>query len=450
LTKERNGLTRTLAHYSVASRYEDLPEVVQHEATRALLNWVGVALGGCREYPVRIAAELASATGGRSQATVLGQGVRTDPASAAFVNCIASSVLAYDDAHLPSVAHPSGPAVASLIAIAQARQVSGAELLNAIALGIEIQCRVANMLVLPPSPFHPSIYINGFSGPIGVAAAVARVIGLDETRTAWAIGLAASQASGFRATHGTMTAHFRPGHATRAGVLAALLAERGFDCTDTALEAPGGFVDVFAPGADASIALDGLGNTHLMLTNRYKPYPCGIVIHPVIDACLELRAAMPKKATPAQIRLRVNPAVLTLTGKRSPRTTLESHVSVFHWVAVVFLRDRAGLAETEPACISDPEIGALREQIEAVADPAIGKSQAWAEAVLADGSRFQAQVRHARGSLERPLQDGELDVKFRDLAGTILPPDEVEQLRQACWSVASMANVEAGLGVLLP
>jgi 2-methylcitrate dehydratase PrpD len=445
-----SGLTRALARYAVASRYDALPEAVQREAERAFLNWIGVAIGGCHELAVMRAAQYVSAKGGSPQASLIGYGVQSDVESAAFVNCISSSVLAYDDAHLPTVAHPSGPAAAALFAVAQTRAVHGHAFLNALVLGIEVQCRIANMLVQPPSPIDPNFYVNGFSGPVGVAVAVGRILGLDEERMSWAIGIAASQASGFRATHGTMTAHFRPGHAARCGVLGALLAEQGFDCIDDALEARGGFIEVYAAGSEPRRALDALGTRHEMLRNRYKPYPCGIVIHPVIDACQEIRAKLPASAKLTRIRLSVNPLVLALTGKRRPRTQLESHVSVYHWAAVSLLKDAPGLAATEVGCLEDPAILALRDHIEALGCPEIGKGEARAEVALADGTVLNAHVVHARGSQARPMTNQELEAKFLSLATRILSREASERLLAACWRASEMDDVGESIGAMLP
>lgn len=444
------GLTRAIADYAVASGWDALPGAVRREAARAWLNWVGVAIGGACEPAVANAARYVAAAGAGGPATLIGHGVRAPVAEAAFVNCVASSVLAYDDAHLPSVSHPSGPAAAALFALAQARGVGGEDFLAALALAIELQCRVATMLVATPGAMNASLYVNGFSGPIGVAAGVGRLLGLDERRMGWAIGLAASQAAGFRATHGTMTAHFRPGHAARCGVVAALLAEQGFDCTDDALEARGGFIDVFAPGSAPETALDGLGTRHAMLENRYKPYPCGIVIHPVIDACLEIREQMTPQAAIARVRLSVNPVVLSLTGKRRPKTALESHVSVFHWAAVSLLGHAGGLAATEPGCLADPAVVALRETIEAEADPAIGKGEARAEVALTDDRVLYARVVQARGSEARPMTDDELDGKLRALTAGALPPAAVEPLLAACRGTAALADVGHEIGAMLP
>lgn len=443
-------LTRQLARYAVNSRFELLPQAVQHEAARAFLNWVGVTIGGSAEDASKIAARFVRQDGAAPLSSVIGHGFKTSAASAAFVNCIASSVLAYDDAHLPTVAHPSGPAASAVFAVAQARKVSGPEFLNSLALGVEVQCRVANMLVLAPAPMNPKFYVNGFSGPIGVAAAVGRLIGLDEQQMCWAIGTAASQASGFRAAHGTMNSHFRPGNATRAGVVAALLAEAGFDCIENALEVTGGFVDVYAPGSDFGMALAGLGEEHVMLENRYKPYPCGIVVNPVIDACREIREKLPPGAVIARAELGVNPLVLTLTDKREPRTTIEANISVYHWAAAALLRDSVGLETPEAACVADPAISELRARVEATARPELGKGEAMARVTLADGTVLESHVVHARGSQARPMSDSDLDAKFADLARIGLDPAQADKLRELCWQVGSLTDVGTAIGALLP
>ncbi len=443
-------LTRQLARYAVNSRFDALPQVVRHEAARAFVNWIGVTIGGSAEEASRLSAQYVRGEGAASIASAIGHGFKTSVASAALVNCIASSVLAYDDAHLPTVAHPSGPAASAVFALAQARRVSGAEFLNALALGIEVQCRVANMLVLPPAPMNPKFYVNGFSGPIGVAAAAGRLIGLDERQMCWAIGTAASQASGFRAAHGTMNSHFRPGNAARAGVVAALLAEQGFDCIENALEVPGGFVDVYAPGSDFDLALTGFGDEHVMLENRYKPYPCGIVVNPVIDAAREIRAQMPPGAVIVRAELGVNPLVLTLTDKREPRTTIEANISVYHWAAAALLRDTVGLETPEAACVAEPDIAALRAQVAAVARPDLGKGEATARVTLADGTVLQSHVVHARGSQAHPMSDADLDAKFDDLARIGLEREAADRLRDLCWQVGTLTDVGAQIGALLP
>lgn len=437
----RRAITNELARYATQSRFGSLPENVRTETARAFLNWMGCALGGCREPAVKLAATTVAQLGGGPQASIIGHAQRTDVASAAFVNCISSSILAFDDAHLATVTHPSGPVGAALLAFSENQKVSGQDFVNAFALGMELECRLSNLLVLPPSNFNVGFYVTGMSGPVGVAAAIGNLIGLDAQKMNWAIGIAASQSSGFRSTHGTMTAHFRPGHAARCGVWGAMLAANGFDSDEYALEADNGFVDVYASSANVDLAVDGLGQHFEMLSNAYKPYPCGIVIHPTLDACLEVRQQFGPKAELAQVTLKVHPLALKLTGVRTPRTTLESHVSLYHWAAAALQRGAAGVPEMWQDCIDDPGIVALRNRIEAVPDQAMGRGEAVVEVKLTDGRMLRSHVLNARGSAARPMTDDELDAKFRAQASLVLPTDKVEKLLLLCRGVALLQDV---------
>lgn len=413
-----------------------LPETVQREAARALLNWMGCALGGSREPAVQMAISAVAEAGGHPQASLIGHAQRTDISSAAFINCISSSVLGFDDAHLATVTHPSSPVCSALFALSEKYAVTGEDFLAAMALGIEITCRLSNVLVLPPSKFNPGFYVTGLTAPIGVALAVGKLLRLDERQMNWAISIAASQSGGFRATQGSMTAHFRPGHAARSGVWAALLAAKGFTGNESALEADKGFFDVYASGANLQLAVDGLGEHHELMNNEYKPYPCGIVIHPTLDACLELHGQYGEGVVPARVTLRTHPLALSLCGIREPKTTLESLNSLHHWAAAALVRGRAGVPEMLPDCVANPCVAQLRSRIEVIADPAVGSDQAEVEVTLADGHRLQA-----RASQAHPMTDEALDAKFRSQASPVLQAEQVDRLRALCCGAATLQDV---------
>jgi 2-methylcitrate dehydratase PrpD len=446
-TSDRRPITRELAAYATRAGFATLPEHVRAEAVRAFTNWMGCAVGGCREPAVEIAAATVSAPG--AVATIIGRRERADIAEAAFVNCVSSSVNAFDDAHLATVTHPSGPVASALFAFSETRAIAGEDFLAALALGIEIQCRLSNVLVLPPSKFNVGFYVTGLTAPIGTAAALGALLGLDALRMRWAMSLGASQASGFRSTHGTMTAHFRPGHAARGGVWAALLAEKGFEASDDALEADAGFVDVHASGASLERAVDGLGQHFELLSNAYKPYPCGIVIHPTVDACLDIKAQLGDDAELARVALQVHPLALKLTGVRTPATTLESHVSIYHWAAAALLRGAAGLPEMRQDCIDDPRVAALRARIEGIPSAAIARDEAIVEVTLKDRRTLRAHVRNARGSLARPLTDDELDAKFMGQAASVLGLGRAGELLRLCRDVRTMRDVGGAIAAAL-
>jgi 2-methylcitrate dehydratase PrpD len=438
-------ITRQLARYATGSSFEALPTQVATEAVRAFVNWLGCALGGCRDPSVAIALAVAADAGGSPQASIIGHGLRTDLMSAAFVNCLSSSSLAFDDTHLATVTHPTGPVASPLLALAERLRVPGTDFINALALGIELECRLSNALLLPPARSNVGFYITGLTGPIGAAAALGRVFRLDEPRMASALGLGAAQASGIRSTHGSMAGAVVPAVAARSGAAAALLAQKGFTCRDDALEAPNGFLSVYSTSADSERAVAGLGESYELLANAYKPYPCGIVIHAAIDACLEVAAKNIASLPIRRASIRVNPLALTLTDRRDPGTPMEAQVSLYHWVAAALLRGRAALGEVAQECIDDVNIVALRRDVLAVADDRLGRDEAIAEVTLHDGSLLQSHVRAARGSSQRPLTDEELDQKFLMQAELVLRREAAAALLHAARNITTMRNVGSEL-----
>jgi 2-methylcitrate dehydratase PrpD len=238
-----------------------------------------------------------------------------------------------------------------------------------------------------------------------------------------------------------MSPGFIPAHAARTGYSAAVLASKGFACSDTALEAPKGFVEIFSSGADLERAVDGLGRHFELLANAYKPYPCGIVIHPVVDACLELAGQLEPGVEPARVALQVHPLALTLTNRPKPTTPLEAQISLYHWAAACFVHRIAGPAQLRQECIDDPAVAALRARVSAVGNPALQRDQAIAEVTLPSGSTLRAHVTHARGSIARPMTDAELDAKFAAQARSVLSESDSVRLLALCRKVSALENV---------
>jgi 2-methylcitrate dehydratase PrpD len=379
VTPGPHPVTADLAAFAVTSRFESLPDEVAREGIRAFVNWMGCVLGGCRDPAVAIAAAVTHECGGAPQSTLIGRDAKSDVAGAAFINCLSSAVNAFDDTHLATVTHPTGPVAAALLAHAERRPVSGRDFITALVVGMEIECRMSNVVVAPPSQASLGIYITGLTGPIGGAAALGRLMELDEQRMTWAIGLAATRGAGIRATHGSMAGAVVPADAARSGVIAACMAQAGFTCSPGTLEATRGFIEVHAPRANAALAVDRLGVHFETLSNAYKPYPCGIVIHPAIDACLDLALRLPDEAQIESLSLKVHPLALALADRRTPTSVFEAQVSLFHWCAAALLRRSAGLEELGRACIDDPQIAEWRGRIRASTDPSFNRDEALAE-----------------------------------------------------------------------
>jgi 2-methylcitrate dehydratase PrpD len=259
---------------------------------------------------------------------------------------------------------------------------------------------------------------------------------------AWAFGIAGTQSSGFREMFGTMCKSLHPGLAARNGLASALLAQQNFTSSDRVLEAPRGFAHVMSTARDFSQITDGLGRTFAITRDTYKPFACGIVIHPTIDACVELgREHRLTGDEIERIDLRVAPLVLELTGKRAPRVGLEGKFSVFHSAAVAILHRQAGEREYSDACVWDPRVIALRDRVHATVDQSVRDDEAYVRMTLKNGDVLERHVEHAIGSLERPQTDEDLGAKFSGLTADILPREQSDRLLDLCWRIQELPDV---------
>ncbi len=431
-------ITRTLARYLVSARYEQLPVAVRHEAARALLNWLGCAIGSSRHETVERALAAVQPFSGPPQAAVLGRTERLDIMQAALVNGISSHVLDFDDTHARAI-HPSAPVLPALMAYAEWRPITGKELIHAFVLGVEAEERVG--LSVFPEHYAIGWHITGTAGVFGAAAAAGRLLGLDKRQMCWALGIAATQAAGLREMFGSMCKSLHPGRAAQNGLLAALLAAKNFTSSEQAIEAPRGFAHVTSTRFDPDVITRDLGGRYEILSNMYKPYACGLVVHAAIDGCIELtreHGLVPEDIE--RVELTVSPLVLELTGKRSPRSGLEGKFSVYHAAAVGIIHGAAGEAQFSDAVVRDPRVIALRERVFAAEDRAIGRTEARVAMRLRDGRRLEQHVAHALGTLERPMSDADLEAKFRGLVEGILPERRIGELIAACWSVESLED----------
>lgn len=433
-TEAAKDVTRKLARYVVTARREDLPAPVRKEATRTLLNWMGCAVGGSRQEAVARALAAMAPFSGPAQATVLGRKERLDVLTASLLNGISSHVFDFDDTHLRTIVHPAGPVASAILALSEYRPVSGADFLHALILGVEVECRIGN--AVSPAHYDVGWHITGTVGPFGAAAAVGRLLNLSETQMMWALGLAAAQPVGLREMFGTMTKSFHAGRAAQNGFTAALLAQQNFSSSMQSIEAPRGWANVLSTTRNYAEITDSLGDRFEISVNSYKPYPCGVVIHPAIDGCLQLWAEHGVKAEQIErIELKVHPLVLELTGKKTPQAGLEGKFSVYHAVAAAMVFGRVGEVEFSDRAVRDPATVALRARVNTTVDSAIAEDQVRIAVVLKDGRRLEKYVEHAVGSAKNPMTDAQLEGKFRGLAEGILPPERVRKLMDLCWNV---------------
>ncbi|MBZ9853240.1 MmgE/PrpD family protein [Mesorhizobium sp. CA13] len=435
-------VTATLARYVVSASADSVPGNVRREAVRSFLNWTGCAVGGSQHASVDIALAAVSPFAGRDQASILGRGERLDALNAALLNGIASHVFDFDDTHLRTIIHPAGPVASAILSLAQLRPVSGRDLLHAFILGVEVECRIGNAVY--PAHYDIGWHITGTAGVFGAAAAAGRLLGLTEQQMIWALGIAGTQSSGFREMFGTMCKSFHPGRAAQNGLLSAFMAQRDFTSSNRVLEAPRGFAHVMSTERNFDEITKGLGESFEIALNTYKPFACGIVIHPIIDGCVQLRNEFGLTAAQIEgIELEVDPLVLELTGKKTPTVGLEGKFSVYHSAAVAIIEGRAGEEEYSDASVRDPEVIALRDRVSAAASQSVAEDECHVTIRLKDGRVLRKHVEHAIGSLARPMTDDDLNAKFGGLAEPVLGATATARLRDLCWEIETLEDAAA-------
>ena len=441
--------TKTLASYVTSSRLEEIPDDVWHEARRAIVNYVGCAVGGSPHPAVDIAIRTLAPYAGPPTAGILGRAERLDPLHASLMNGISSHVYDYDDTTPKNYSHPTSPVASALFAYASANPVRGRDFMLAFILGFEAESRVANAVY--PAHYDVGWHITGTAGVFGAATAIGRLLGLSVQQMVWAIGLAATQAAGLREMFGSMAKAFHPGRSAQNGYVAALLAQQGFTAGEHGIEGPRGFAAVQAATYDLSKITARLGIDFDLRANTYKPFPCGIVNHPTIDGCIQLHDEhRPAPESIRAVRLRVAPLVMDLCNQQNITRGLQGKFSVYHGAAIGLVRGKAGIREYTDEAVNDPHVKRVRESATAVGDPSITEDQARIDVELADGRILSRFVEQSLGNLGRPLSDRQLDDKFRDQAVLALPAADVEALIALCWRIDELDDVNALVTAAVP
>jgi len=443
-----HAVTDRLAEFIVDSRWQDIPQSVRREAIRSILNFVGCALGGSQDEAVGLAAGVLTPYFGPAQAGVFGRRERPDALHAAFLNAVSANVLEYDDTHLPTVMHPAAPIAPGLFALAEQRRVSGSELLHAFILGVEAACRIGEAVM--PTHYRRGWHITASCGIFGAAAAAGKLLGLDRRQMLWALGHAATQSAGLVESLGSMSNSIGVGNAARNGLAAALFAEAGFTGAEQPIEGRYGFAPVTSDSIGYDSITGKLGESWEILANAYKPYPCGVVLFPVIDACLELRRRLPSAEQIAQVVVRGHPLMRERADRPSVETGREAKVSIQHSVAVALLDGAAGLAQYADRRVADPAVRALRAKVAVEEDAGVPVESAIVILRLADGSSFTEHVREGRGTPGRPMRDDELDDKVRELAAFGAPFVDAPVLIAAIRSIEEERDAGRIVGLTVP
>lgn len=429
--------TRMVASWIAGLRHEQVPQPVRAALRRLVLDTLGDALFG-RDQPwteaVRNWAIMAAPAAGTRQARLWGEpGTRLlRPADAALVNGTAAHAYELDDYHNAKL-HPGAVVIPAAFALGEALGADGAKLETAIAAGYEVMIRSA--LALGPGPARlRGWHLTAVCGPMGAAAASAVLLGLDEERTAWALGLAGTQSGGLFAftADGTASKRFHPGRAAQSGIMAAELAELGLSGPTKIYEAAdGGLLSTFVDKADAAQLTDGLGSTWHGADTSFKPYSCCGSLHPNVDAALELRPGWRKGG---RVRVGLAKVVDVQCGyDYEAGSELNAQMSARYCVAAALLDGAVLPAQFAPERIADAQITQLAKAIELVHDPELDQLYpqhfaGWVECETAQGKLERAWLKDPSGSPLNPMMQDSLQRKYSTLVTPILGEAGAKQL----------------------
>jgi 2-methylcitrate dehydratase PrpD len=456
--------TAAVIDYVTRTTLEHFPREAVSLATQCIIDGVGVILAGSAARGTGIVREYVRAGKEAGEATVLGAEPFTcRAASAALVNGTAGHALDFDDTQLSSspdrifglLTHPTIPPLAASLALGERLGASGRQFLEAYLTGFEVECKMAE--AINPTHYQNGFHSSGTFGIFGAAASAAKLLGLNAEALGHALAMAASMSAGIRLNFGTMTKPLHVGRAAQNGILAAELASRGHTGGKDALESPWGFFRVFTLGAgfDADRLVFGDPPSIVSPGVSLKPYPCGSLGHPTMDAMLKLVTTNDVK--PEQVKaVRVRAGSNILNPLRYPFATseLEAKFCLPFMMSSLLLRRKAGIHEFTDEFVRSAPVQAMMKKVATVRDAEIEargfeKMRSTIEVDLADGRTLvqEADDRY-RGGPEKPFTREELHGKFRDCASLVLRPEAIDILLTRLESLEELRSVRELVGVV--
>ena len=458
------GTTDAVRRFIATTTIRDMPANVVMEGRRCLIDNFGVLLAGSTAEGSHILRQYAMKSAGTKEATVLGrEPVVCSAAHAALANAGSAHALDYDDTQLSStpdrtfglLTHPTTPALAAALAVAERNGASGAAFLEAYLIGVEVECKMAE--AIDPNHYERGFHSTGTLGVFGAGAAAGKLMKLNEAQLAHMLAIAASLSAGVRVNFGSMSKPLNAARAAENGVFAAELASHGFTGGDNGLDGQWGFFQVLGDGADLDRLIGKLGKPWSIVNPgvSFKPYPCGSLSHPSMDAMM--KAVKDHDLKPEQIkavRLRAGNNILEPLRYGIAKNELEAKFSVPFLMSAVILTRRAGMREFTDEFVQSPAAQQMMQRVTAVHDVDIEKQgfdkiRSIVEVDLVDGRKLvQPSDDRYRGGPDNPFTREDLKAKFEDCASLVLAKDRLTPAFNAIETVDSGGDVRQLVRVL--
>jgi 2-methylcitrate dehydratase PrpD len=454
------GIAKILSERIAATRYEDLPPEAIYWCKVAVMDTVGVALAGSREPALIILREVLQPVSGPS--LVFGTNQRASCLDAAHINGTAAHALDFDNTAAHFAGHISAVMVPALLAAGEAFNSSGRDLLLAHALGYEAGCRIGRGvnvdLYHSEKGWHPTSTLGVFA----VAAACARLLGLNAVQTETALAIATSLAAGIKANFGTMTKPLHVGECARGGLMAVLLARQGFTANAEAFEHKQGFFNLFnGPGNfDPALVNASWGQPFDVVSPgaSYKQYPCCYSTHAAIEAALTLvrEHGVFDPAAIAKVETWTPAFGLSYTNRPDPQSDLDAKFSVQYCAVKALLSGKVVLEDFENHAYRDAVMQSVLPRVRSekytgkMFDPA-DPFDAELKLTLTDGRMLFAKVDRPLGrTSEIPIPYERLKAKFENCAGRVLSAGAVAKTLQLIDSIEEIMSARELTQALQP
>lgn len=445
--------SQELAHYIQHLEISDLPQEIIEHTKMCILDWIGAALPGIKQKHVLMLMETLVASGGKPECTLIGYGKKTSCLNAALINGTTSYAVKLDQTSpYGSLIHPQPAMIPAAFAVAEWKGLSGSDFILAVLLGFEIEVRVA-MTVNPSSMEERGFQTTGTCGTFGAATAAGKLMRLNEEQMVHALGIAGNQAAGLVGSSATPARPLLAGKAAYNGILATMLAKKGFKGAEDVFEGKGGFCHAMANRYDLSKLTDGLDHQFHITDQRFVRYSVAGAMHAAIDAVIELTKTHGIRAEDIDlIDARTHPVAETLCGLQEPKTFSEVQFSLPFCLAIAAIYGQVSLGQMTKKKLWDPKVVALAKKVKGSVDPEFsahgfsGRKDHFQSAKVTittrDGKKFYQKVDAPKGSPQNPFTKEELLEKFRPLASMVLTKPKVEAIIRVIGNLETLDSVK--------
>ncbi|MCS7139816.1 MAG: MmgE/PrpD family protein [Candidatus Nezhaarchaeota archaeon] len=440
----RKSYAEVLADFVESVDLNKVPFNVIEHTKFCILDWFGVTIAGSAEKDAITLVELFKELRPRD-ASIIGFDVKIPVHEAAYVNGVISHMIELDDIHREAIIHPGVPVIPAALALSEKLGRSGETLVEAVIAGYEVEIAIGKAV----NPSHYKYWHStGTCGTFGSAAAASKVLGLGAEMIVSAFGIAGTHAAGLIETFGTSSKPLNPGRAARDGVLAALLAERGFVGPRTIFEGDKGFFRATSSEIDYDKGFRGLGEKYEILMNSFKRHSsCGHT-HAAIDAILSLRGKTGLRPVDVvEVEVGTYSDAVEIVGRNyEPKTPLEAKFSLPYCIAVAMLDGVVSLRQFTFERMSRADVKDFMKKVKVYVDKDVNalyprKLGARVRVKTANGDVYEELVEVAKGNPENPLTRDELIDKFIQLASMKLSHDKCTELIRAILRVEKLSDV---------